>query len=768
MNFKVLTLAAAAVSMVMTTATAAPGAATATRSRLAVPPAKAAGSPGAAQVVFADGQRALVLRQGASPEVVPLAPAGTSPAGLSVVLGGGGRTYEVPFDALPFLGHGLDPSLFDATALASRESGGKIPVVVRYRRPGAPGLPGITITAPGRGRAGEIRTAAGYLTASSAAVFGAALARQYAADRNRGSYGTDGMFAGGVSVSLAGDATAAAASPQSTKHTLTITGTNLSGQPDTGDVVIVFNVDNGKLNSTLAPLNFVNGIAKVSVPAGHYSAIAGYITLEPGGNSLDVTDAHLDVLPQFTVTANTTVHTSAKAATSRVVMVTPRPARAESSDFGILRTSAAGPPSQAFVSALRATIWVNPTGNKPAVGTLTGYAAQQLASPAGLATPYQYEVNYTDPPGIIPPQTWYVRPDSLATVTDIFYQDVFSSGQWYMYGTERDVLPDGASYINPYPSPISLQARQIRYIGGNAPQTTWGDYYDVREANGDYVLNGDSEDWYTAHPGEQQTDIWNQYPLHPGPDVSTDPQSPYNLMLPSASREGDTLTVSVTPFDDNQPGHSGVGTTGFTGARTSGTYQIDQNGTRIASGSVPIGPSGSGAFTTQATLSPAASTIRFELDMKQTGSTFPLSTASTTVWTWRSSHEAGDKLPQGWYCDDATSSQNCRVEPMMTLLYHVHDMALNGTTAPGRQVMDVNVGHIQLAGPSAITGATVQFSLNDGATWHDALMIRLGPGLYRAVYNAPAGAYVTLRTTATAAAGGSIAETITRGYQIAS
>jgi hypothetical protein len=447
--------------------------------------------------------------------------------------------------------------------------------------------------------------------------------------------------------------------------------------------------------------------------------------------------------------------------------VTPRPAKAESSDFGVLRTSAAGPPSQAFVSALRASIWVSPTKDKPTVGTLTSYAAQQLASPAGPGTPYQYELSYKDPPGTIPRQAYHVRPASLATVTDVFYQDVPSAGQWHMYGTARNVFPSGAGYINPYPYPISLPGREIRYVGGNAPETTWGDYYDLQDAAGNF-LGAESEDFHTVHPGEQITDSWNQYPLHPGPDVNPDPQSVYDGSLPSASREGDTLTVSVTPFDDNQPGHSGDGTNGISGATTSGTYQIDQNGTRIAGGSVPIGPSGSAAFTTQATLTPAASTIRFELHMEQTGSTFPLSTASTTVWTWRSSHEAGDKLPQGWYCDDATSSRDCRVEPMMTLLYDVHGMALNGTTAAGRQVMDVTVGHIPVAGPSAITGATVQFSVDDGATWHNAQVTRQGPGVYRAVYSAPAGAYVTLRTTATDAAGGSIAETIIRGYQIAS
>jgi len=103
---------------------------------------------------------------------------------------------------------------------------------------------------------------------------------------------------------------------------------------------------------------------------------------------------------------------------------------------------------------------------------------------------------------------------------------------------------------------------------------------------------------------------------------------------------------------------------------------------------------------------------------------------------------------------------------MMTLWYHVRDMALNGTTRPGRQVLDLTAGHIPVARPSAITGARVQVSFDDGLRWQNAQVTRLGCGDYRVVYNAPAGAYVTLRTTATDAAGGSIAETITRGYLV--
>ena len=74
-----------------------------------------------------------------------------------------------------------------------------MPVQVSYHRR-LHSLPGVTITSSRDG------TARGYLTAASASVFGAALARQFAADHARGSYGADGLFAGGVSIGLPGQA----------------------------------------------------------------------------------------------------------------------------------------------------------------------------------------------------------------------------------------------------------------------------------------------------------------------------------------------------------------------------------------------------------------------------------------------------------------------------------------------------------------------------------------------------------------------------------
>ena len=174
--------------------------------------------------------------------------AGAGLGGSLLTLGAGGVTYEIPVAAVPFLGRGLDPSLFNVGGLLRRERGDRVPVRVAYRGH-QPALPGVTLTRAGGG------VATGYLTESSARVFGAALARQFAADRFRGSYGRDGMFSGGVSVSLAGTAPARGRQAFSlvrvtrsriVMHTLTVTGTDLAGGPDTGGFVMVVNVDDSR------------------------------------------------------------------------------------------------------------------------------------------------------------------------------------------------------------------------------------------------------------------------------------------------------------------------------------------------------------------------------------------------------------------------------------------------------------------------------------------------------------------------------------------
>jgi hypothetical protein len=302
---------------------------------------------------------------------------------------------------------------------------------------------------------------------------------------------------------------------------------------------------------------------------------------------------------------------------------------------------------------------------------------------------------------------------------------------------------------------------------GSAPMVWASDY---ASSNGDYQA---SETGRQFRAGTQVTDDWGAYPLHPAPNALLYlPKNVLGLTTVSAARNGDTLWLDVTPFSDNQPGHLGVGFFPVPGLAATGSYQVQENGTVVAAGNaVTAAEDGAGDVPVQATLSPNPGTVRFELTAALAGPAFGLSTATQTVWTWRSAPVAGAKLPGDWICA-ATSlstslSPDCAVQPMMTLDYGVARLGLDGVAPAGRQVLDVTAGHIQPARNTRITGASVRVSLNGGQTWRAARVTRTGARTFRAVFNAPAGTYVMLRTRATDAAGGSITEVITRAYAIA-
>lgn len=200
--------AAAAAAAATATTAAVRGLTTAAGAALAgsAGPARGSGTGAAAPLLVINGDRVLVsLGGGVHAAAIQRAPGGAL-AGSLMMLRLGARGFLVPVAALPYLGHGLDPRLFDVAALARAERGGRLPVTLRYQGR-LRALPGVTVT---RAAAGA---AQGYLTPSSAPLFGAALARQLMTDHARGSYGADGLFASGLSISLPGSG-AAPARPQ--------------------------------------------------------------------------------------------------------------------------------------------------------------------------------------------------------------------------------------------------------------------------------------------------------------------------------------------------------------------------------------------------------------------------------------------------------------------------------------------------------------------------------------------------------------------------
>ena len=716
--------------------------------------AAAAGPAAAARpVLLINGDRLVIRRTPGGGRAVTLLPA---PGPQSIVSLRSGRVFEdIPSEALPYLGRGLDPSLFNLAALRLAEAGGRLPVRVSFagRRPA---LPGVTITRAGRG------TAEGYLTSSSAPAFGAALARQFRADYAGSSYGRDGLFARGVHITLAGAARPAGSvsgRPDFPMHTLTVTGSNLKGKPDNGDLVIVINADNpatfGDGNENVS--FFFRGSAKYSVPAGHYWAIGDFLNFTRTSAS-----ERLTVLPQFTVGGQRTrVHLSERAASSQITTVTPRPAVTRQTGFTVVRGGQHGPPLSIGFFDSGLSQWVSPTTTKPTVGTLRSFTSAQLTSPARAAgIPYAYNLDFQGPEGIIPTQHYVVSPASLATVSERYFQDVPSTGGWATSGG-FPVQLQGISFA--VVLPLRLPARQTQYMSGS-PDIVWQSFYleSLR-----FFTGGQNDPFRTLQAGQQLSQDWNRYPLHPQPDVSllsgrAGRQFP---TFASASRSGNTLTLSLTPFSDNEPGHLGAGFFGGHGLAISGRYVIHQNGVRIARGNPVNG-------ILPVLLSRQPSVVRFALTATRLGASFPQSASSTTVWTWRSARQPGAMLPPSWFCgltfvrNQLRLLRRCAVQPMLSLGYQVQGLALNGSAPPGSQVVSLKVGHLQLAAAAPVTGASAQVSFDGGRLWQSAAVTPAGSGNFHIAFTAPPGVDVTLRVHAADAAGGSVTETILRAYGV--
>jgi hypothetical protein len=730
----------------------------------------AAGNSQPRPVTLINGDRLLAGAEpggGMSHELIAGTARGIGAALAAMTLGG--KTYVIPADALPYLGRGLDPGLFDIASLLRDQARGRLPVEVRYAGR-VPSLPGISITVARRG------IARGYLTAASARTFGAALARQFTADHARGSYGQDGLFAGRVSISLPGAAGRRAAQRSGPRpagrhfpmETLTVTGTNLAGKPDTGDVVQIFNADNGlRFADPIESVNaFDKGVAKFSVPSGHYWAVGMFAQL--AGKSY--VGERIVVLPQFTVRGSTTVSMAGRAASSRIHMVIPRPSRVDYTLFTLLRSGASGPVVPFGWEGLTSQrVWVSPTTRKPTVGALQAITASQLDSPPGAAgTPYEFGLAYLDTSGLVPSQRHVVQTATLAHVHARYYQAVPARVQQFItVGTKQSSRLLGMAGLGVI---FRAPSRINEYLSAGH-SLIWSDQYFQQD---DYLYEGGGQidPGKTFTPGERVTENWGGFPLHVAPDVTlTGARNPVPLLV-SASRTGNYLGVYVTPFSDNTPGDTGSGYTPIPHVTFSGRYEIDVNGTRIAGGSaIPPKPYYAIGFGRAIRVPPKPSVIRFLLTAVRKGSAYPLSSASRTVWTWRSGHEAGKTVPPGWQCLSAFPARqairSCAAEPMMTLQYAIAGLTLPGATRPGRQVLRVTAGHLQLVKPITVTRASVSVSFDGGKTWHRATVTGHG-GRYTATFTAPAGAKVSLRTSAADAAGGSVTETITNAYQTSS
>ncbi|WP_233223353.1 hypothetical protein [Amycolatopsis sp. CA-128772] len=685
---------------------------------LAPPAAVAAGTSATATLITGDRITVRTAPDGRDTfEIQPAAAKGMARALVHLRLGG--RDYEVPGTALPYLGRGLDLNLFDVEALL-----------------------------------------AGAANPADAATFGAALAKQFNEDNARGHFGGQGLFANGARYALAGAPQREAVQPRSVMRTVSVDATDIAGEPADTGIAFLYNTDDG--NTLAADENFnyfAGGTAKFSVPDGHYSALGVFWTADADGNP---TELRFSAQPEFAVKADATVRVDAKRASAKLTWVTPRPALLDDTGFLFRRAAKTGPALVVdFDAGPGVPISVSPSAVPVRTGALQTYPYSRLVSPPGPGTPYEYVLQKASI-GTIPQQRYVITAKDVASVDATYYSEYRSAGLRQRSG--MFTFEDGGGRPS---HPIDLPRKQTEYVSA-APDLVW--FGGVSK----YVLPGPFPGWaggqYEAFHGYQGgstvTEGWNRFPLHPAGAVAlrTDPTV---YTLPAATRAGDLLRFSITPFSDNEPGHTGFGYYGESRDTVTGHYRLTQDGTTLAEGT----PSGGFEVAFEREAGAAPSTLGLTVDAGRTGPMYHQSTASHTEWTWQSQHVEGATLPPALYCARGENGPDraCAVEPLLTLQYAVGGLRPDGSTLSGPQSLDLTVGHLQQSAASPVTGATVQYS-TDGTTWLDAAVTARGNGVFHADFPATTEAFrgtdVSLRVTASDAAGATIAESVAAAYHV--
>ena len=647
----------------------------------------------------------------------------------------GGDHYVVPAIASPYLGHQLDPSLFDVSALVRAGDENRIPVDATFDPGVTPAAPaGVTFTSVSGG------SATGYLTPGTA--FAAALRQRIGADVAAGHHaGSTPLFGGLASLSLAGAPSAPAMRPQLAEHLLEITSTDTTGAP-TDAVVLLMNTDQESREVTYVPVT--GGLDRIEVPAGHYAAMTEFYDYDVNGNP---TAARLVAADNITVpgtgTAPTTFALDEGAATATITATTPKPAteRVASATLALLDANGAGQSINVnTVGEPQIPLLVSPIPASTS-GTVHFVAQWSGISPKP-SDAYQYDLAW-GANGIPANQTHTTKPSELATVRERFYADPAgtSTPDIVTGATDPALL---ATEYHAFGNVATMPGTLTDYLGGG----DGGDWQQEITTPNEILLNADP---HVYQPGHTYTVDWGHGPVAAGLGQWHGPQQC------DACVAGSTLSLAIPQDRDSNADHSGLP---FDSA--SSHFTLYQGDTKVFDEDNYYGAVQTGI--------PATPTVyRGVFDLDETGTPgFSQSTKTHTEETIHYTPALNDPLPGNSYCATTDLSLRCQVLPALTLGYDLSTDQANTSTSP-IETLGLTVGHVGYGSAGArtpITSVRVSVSFDSGVTWQR--VPALGAlGHYVALWANPrSGGSPWLRVTASDAAGNAIDQTIDNAYTV--
>ena len=354
-----------------------------------------------------------------------------------------------------------------------------------------------------------------------------------------------------------------------------------------------------------------------------------------------------------------------------------------------------------------------------------------------VAGPYAYELIFPER-GRIPRNPHYTAHlGRLAAVTRHFRGE---PGREMSYGEAAFAFQPEDTFAISTSRPLAgaPRTRTDYYVGD--PDVRWTHSLQTPEPNYNNIFPKpdiasmllDSPTMRTYRPGERTSEEWLAGPIAPG----LNPRRPLQ-------RTGDVMRIHMSGFVD--------ATGNFGNAASSLFEQGLSTEFRMFAGDEQIAET---RFRPVGTIAVPAADTNYRIDYRVDNASpwAALSTRTSARWTFRSR-----TAPAGQVV----------TEPLITADYDL-DLDLHNQLPKNRHaVIGLNIGHQPgAAAASPISTVSLDFSTDDGASWHPVALSGLGGGRYLAKISRPAG-FVSLRLHAADRAGGTLSQEIIRAFTVA-
>jgi hypothetical protein len=484
----------------------------------------------------------------------------------------------------------------------------------------------------------------------------------------------------------------------------------------------------GPATVTMGP----DGTTSLQVPAGHYWVLGTvFDQTNPSAQRAAITGQ-----PDVTVTRNTTVTLDGSAAVPVSATVTGHATRTTETSVHVERAFAGQTwAADLFLFSPVVKLYGQPSG-AASTGTFHVYTTLRLAS-TGRAAPAVWDLYHAFGNRFPASLTYDVTPAqqaTLARVSERFYAVDGNTSR--MLENRYGLTPAGFLAIQ-NTGEVTGGSTRTDYVSTEAGISWTQDVSPPFRLGRLWAIEVPGFQHYA--PGSVQAANWAREPFRPGPYSATQLSVSFCAPQPVWRSRGN-IHVELVDLQDLPDGFDCLG-----GAfplqpwmaATSRAMRLYRNGRLIA------GVSGS---TVADFLVPTAAASYKLTYADNTSAALPVSTRTSTTWTFRSAAPAG-------------------LQVRIPLLLVGYDLPLNLDNHPDGSTAVLSVAPVAGTPASRITGMHVWTSTDNGRTWQAASVRVLGGGRFSfTLPHAKAGHAVSLRVSATDAARSGIDQTIIAAY----